>query len=162
MSAPARFSAGAALGAAGLAGVAAVGGSGWWVLLAPAGVALLAAGLRRPDRRLVTLGGASLACAAFVTGLAGGGPARLVVAVAAAFVAWDLGEHAITLGEQLGRRAATRRLEFLHAGATVGVATAAAGAAYVVFALSGGGRPVDALVLLLVGAMALLAALRWY
>lgn len=160
MSAPARRSAAMSLGAAALAGLTAVGGFGWWVLLSPAGVGLLGVGLHHGSRRLLSAGAAALVLASVITGLAGGGPARLVVAVAAAAVAWDLGEHAIGLGEQLGRRADTRRLEFLHASAAVGVAAAAAGAVYVAFALSGGGRPLAALLLLLVGVMALLAAVR--
>lgn len=150
------------LGAAALAGLTAVGGFGWWVLLSPAGVGLLGVGLHHGSRRLLSAGAAALVLASVITGLAGGGPARLVVAVAAAAVAWDLGEHAIGLGEQLGPGAATHRLEYLHAATSVGVATAATGGSYLAFALAGGGQPVDAFVLLLGGAMALLVALRWY
>ncbi|PCR90703.1 DUF7519 family protein [Natrinema ejinorense] len=157
---PSRISSSLAVGAAGVAGVTGLGGAGWSILLAPLGVALVAGGLWRSDRRIVVGGCAALWCATLATGVAGGEPARIVLAVAATFVAWDFGERAITLGDQLGPRARTRRLELAHAAVTIAVATVGVGPVYLVFLFASGGQSVLTLVSLLIGATALLAALR--
>lgn len=157
---PTRISASLALASAGMAAVTALGGSGWWIFLAPTGAVLVATGLHLRVRHVLAAGCASLVAAALVTALGGGAPMRPVFAVAAALVAWDLGEHAIALGEQLGRRADTARLELLHAAGSVAVATAGAGTASLGFLLARGGRPELALVSLLFGVIALLTALR--
>jgi hypothetical protein len=157
---PTRISASIAVVAAGLAAVTGLGGSGWLVLLAPLGAGIVAGALWRGRVPLLAVGCACLIGAALATGLAGGAPVRLVLSVAATFVAWDLGEHAVTLGEQLGRRAVTARLEFLHAAGAITVATVGGGIAYLSFLLAGGGQPLVALLFLLVGSFALLTALR--
>jgi hypothetical protein len=158
--APTRLGSALAVGAAGLAAVTGTGGSGGWVMLAPAGAVVVTGGLWRGDRRLVTAGCGALLCAALVTGLSGGAPARTVLAVAATMVAWDIGEHAVTLGDQLGRRANTWRLELLHAAVAVAVATGGVSVVSLSFLLGGGGHPLVALVALLVGSVALLTAIR--
>lgn len=156
------LSAALAFGAAGVAGVAGLGGSGLTVVFAPLGAAFVAGGLWRRSRPTLAIGCASLVCAAVFTGFVGTTPVRGLATVAAAFVAWDVGENAIALTEQLGPRADTWRLEALHAAATTAVATAGVGLVYVAFTAATGGQPSTAVLLLSVGAMALLAALRTY
>lgn len=156
------LSAGFTLGAAGVAGVAGLGGPGLTAAFAPLGTAFVAGGLWRRNRPALALGCASLVCAALFTGFVGTTPVRALVAVAAAFVSWGVGENAIALTEQLGSRADTRRLEVLHAAALTAVATAGVGLVYVAYTAATGGQPSTAVLLLSVGAMALLAALRTY
>ena len=156
---PSKISTGLAVGAAGVAAVTGLGGSGGWIGLAPLGAAVVAVGLWRGDRRLLTAGCGALFCAALVTGLSGVAPARVVLSVGATLVAWDVGEHAITVGEQLGRRATTWRLELLHAAGTLAVATVGVGVVSLLFVLGGGGQPLVALLCLLVGVVALLTAI---
>ncbi|MEF8786637.1 MAG: hypothetical protein V5A45_11945 [Haloarculaceae archaeon] len=157
---PARLSSGLSIGAAGVAAVAGFGGSGTLLVLTPLGVVVLATGLLRRSRRLLTLGCVLLVAGIVTAGLAGAGPARLVTALAATVVAWDLAEFSIGLGEQLGREAETWRVELLHAGVSILVATAALGVVLGVFVVAEGGQPLAALLFLLVGVMALLATLR--
>jgi len=75
-------------------------------------------------------------------------------------VAWDVATNAVELGEQMGREADTTRAEVTHALATTGVGVVLAATSYGVYVLSGGGQPVGAVIALLVGALALLSALR--
>lgn len=86
------------------------------------GVVVLAAGLLLPSagsRRLVKAGAGLLFLSVLVVGivrrpslttLLGGG----VLSV----LAWDVGENAVGLGSQLGRRASTYRVETVHLGGT--------------------------------------------
>jgi hypothetical protein len=75
-------------------------------------------------------------------------------------VAWDVATNAVELGEQMGREADTTRAEVTHALTTAGVGVVLAAASYGLYVLSGGGQPVGAVIALLVGALALLSALR--
>ena len=86
----------------------------------------------------------------------------LVVLVGAggAVVAWDLLDNAISLGEQLGREADTRRTEVVHAGGSVAVALGVAAGSYGLYSVAGGGKPLSALVFLLVAVVALTSVLR--
>jgi hypothetical protein len=95
-----------------------------------------------------------------VTGSSGGAPVRVVLSAATTLVAWDLGDHAVTLGDQLGRRATTWRLELLHAAGAIAVAAVGAGVGSLLFVGGAGGQPLGALVALLVGTVALLTVLR--
>ncbi len=124
------------------------------------GVAVLAAGVYRASRRAVTVGAGALLLAVVVSGVRGAGPEPLLVGVLGSLVAWDVAEHGIGVGEQLGRETETRRGELVHAASSVLVGTAGAAVGYLVYSLSAGGQPVSALVFLLVGVVALVAALR--
>ncbi|GGL32784.1 hypothetical protein GCM10009037_15570 [Halarchaeum grantii] len=139
--------------------VAAVGGL-YPVTAAIAGTAALAAGVRRGRRRDLAVGAVLLALAAVLLGAFDAGPLPALAVAAAALFAWDVGENALSLGEQLGVEARTRDAELVHAAASAGV-LALAGAAVYGVALGGfGGRPVGALVALLVGALVLAWTLR--
>jgi hypothetical protein len=121
---------------------------------------LFAAGLRRAATGLVDAAAGTLAVALIVAGVFGAPAELLVVSTAAAVLAWDVADNALTVGEQLGRRARTERLELVHAAATLTVAVVGSAFAYGVFQLAGGGRPLLAVVLLLLGATLIVAVLR--
>lgn len=122
--------------------------------------ALSAYGLRRQSRTALDVAVATLVVALLVGGLYGTPPELLVVSAVTTVLAWDIADNALTVGEQLGRRARTERLELVHAAATLSVAVVGAAVAYGVFRLAGGGRPLLALVLLLLGATLTVAVLR--
>ncbi|WP_224447635.1 DUF7519 family protein [Haloprofundus salilacus] len=127
---------------------------------AAAGVVVLAGGLLVGARRVVTAGGLALFAAVVFGGIAGSGPELLLVGLLAAVFAWDVGENGIGIGEQLGRETDTTRAELVHAASTLVVGTVATVFGYGAYRAAGGGQPVTALVFLLLGVVALVAALR--
>ncbi|UIP00467.1 hypothetical protein Hbl1158_03640 [Halobaculum sp. CBA1158] len=146
----------AAVGAAalGLASGAAAG-------VAAAGILLAGVGTLVGSRRTLGAGSAALAGGVFVAGgLAGAGAAPLLVGGLSAALTWDLGEHAIGLGEQLGRETDATRNLATHAAASIAVGAVAGAVAFGVYVAAAGGQPVVALVFLLVGAVALVSAVR--
>lgn len=155
---PARLSAGLAVGAAGLAVAAA--GTPTAAPFGLAGVVTLGVAVLVGSRSGVTLGALLAFGGVVAAGLAGAPPEAMLVGAAAAVVAWDLGEQAISVGEQLGRAAPTRTLELVHAANTTLVAVAGVAVGYGLFLAAAGGQPVSALVVLLAAALALAAALR--
>ncbi|MFC6787296.1 hypothetical protein ACFQFH_15915 [Halobaculum halobium] len=92
--------------------------------------------------------------------VAAAGPGPLLVGGLAAALSWDLGEHAVGLGEQLGRETDATRNLATHAAASVAVGAVASAVAFGVYVAAAGGQPVVALVFLLVGAIALVSAVR--
>lgn len=128
------------------------------VVVGLAGLGLLAAGTRAGRRDAVGGGGLALLAGTLLAGGLGAGPVALLVAAGAALVAWDTADHAVGLGEQVGSRASIGRSVGAHAAGSGLLAALGVGVAYGIFRLAGGGPPV-ALVLLLGGAVALLARL---
>lgn len=125
-----------------------------------AALLVVGAGLWRGSRRAVTIG-----CGAALAGLLAGGiqgvpPVPMLASVTATVLAWDAGHHAIGIGDQLGREAATARAELPHVGGTVLVGLVAAAGSYVVFVAGPSGQPVAAVIAMLFGALLLLAALQ--
>jgi uncharacterized membrane protein YbaN (DUF454 family) len=127
------------------------------VLLGGVGFVVLAVALfARGSRRLLWLGTVSIFGGALDAGARAAAPPALVLtSVAAVLLAWDVGQNAISVGEQLGRGAETWRAELVHAAVSTVVAVLVAVAAYAVFGLGVGSPPVLA-VLLFVGASLLL------
>lgn len=139
---------------------AAVGEASPLALLAAAtGVVTLAAGLLASSRSWLTVGAFGLFAGVGVASLLGDGTALVLVAAAGTLVAWDLAEHAVGLGEQLGRMAATTRAELAHAALSVGVGAVAVGVALLAGA-GGGSLPVSGLIAALLAAVVLFAALQ--
>jgi hypothetical protein len=124
-----------------------------------AGLLAVAGGTLRASGRLVTLGFVALLAGVVVAGAFGAGPEPLLIALAGALLAWDVGTQAIDLGASLEGADATRPL-LVHAAFSTVVAVTAAGGGYAVFRLASGGRPVAAVVFLLLGALVILVALR--
>lgn len=130
------------------------------------GIPLIALGVvplsRRFARRLVSAGTAFLVVGTVASGLLRGtglDPVPLLASLAAAVVAWDAGEQAIGLGEQLGRRARTWPVEAAHTAGTACVGGLGVGAAMLVQGVNVTDLPIEALLLLLAAAVALLVAL---
>ncbi|WP_430505211.1 DUF7519 family protein [Haloparvum sp. PAK95] len=133
-------------------------------------VVLVAVGLvRRSHAALawaVAVGAAGLVFAATSGGGAGGAAGGagdvlgLLVAAVALAVAWDVGDHALSLGTTVGRNARSARNQFVHAGTSLLVGTLAAGVGYGTYVSAAGGQPIAALVFLLFGAIVLVSAFR--
>lgn len=143
----------------GLVSVVALLAGGPAAVVGLAGLGLLAAGTRAGRRDAVGGGGLALLAGTLVAGGLGAGPVALLVAAGAALVAWDTAEHAVGLGEQVGARASIGRSVGVHAAGSGLLAALGVCVAYGTFRLAGDGPPV-ALVLLLGGAVALLARFR--
>ena len=158
---PTKLSAGAAIVAAIVAALA----SGPFALLALplgiAGVGGVAAGLLVAENRTwVSIGVGALFLCVLVSGGFGTPVELLLVSTVATVLAWDFGHNAISLGEQMGRHTRTRRNEVTHAAFTTMVAMLAAAFGYGLFAVAGGGRPIAALVMMLLGLVFLVWAIR--
>lgn len=134
------------------------------VVVAAAGVLCVAVGVvplwGSGSRRLLKTGGALLlvtvlAAAVFRTATF----SPLVVSVTLVVVGYDLGDHAVGLGEQLGRSATTLPVELSHGAATGGVAVVAVAVAGQVSSL-GGGLSLSGLLLFLVALVGLALALH--
>lgn len=121
--------------------------------VAALGLPLLAIGAFRGRRDLVSGGGLLVVAGAVLGGALGAPVSTVVAATAAAFVAWDVGEHGVGLGTQVGARARTRQAVATHAAASALVAGGTAVVAVLVFTAGPSGRPLGALVLLLAGAV---------
>ena len=129
------------------------------LLLGVTGFLTLAGGLARGSRAAVTLGATGLFIGTVLAGAEGAPVGPVLVGATAAVVAWDVATTAVSVGEQLGRDAATARLEATRALASVGVGVVTVGLSYGVYLAGAGGRPVAALLFLLVAAVLLVAAL---
>ncbi|MHB9286822.1 hypothetical protein ACKVMT_07250 [Halobacteriales archaeon Cl-PHB] len=128
------------------------------------GVTLVALGvlpLRGSGSRwLVKLGTALVLLSVLLAGLVGRpGLTALLVGVVVTVLAWDAGEHAIGLGDQLGRRATTWPAELSHLGASVGVGICVVVGGQAVADLGSPGLGLGPFVVLLTGLLALSAAL---
>lgn len=157
---PARLSSTFAVGAMLIAATAIVlvGGVGTFAGLI--GALVIATGVVTGSRRGVTLGSGVLLIG-LLSGAVTAAPAELLLpGMMATVLAWDLGEQAINVGEQLGRDADTRRLELAHAAASTVVAVIGGAIGYGIYRVGVGNQPVTALVFLLLAALALASALR--
>ncbi|ELZ91914.1 hypothetical protein C440_16419 [Haloferax mucosum ATCC BAA-1512] len=121
---------------------------------------VLAAGLVRGSRRVLDAAGGLFFLSLAIGGVSGPGPESLLLAAIASILAWDLGENALSVGDHLGREADTTRLEVVHAATTLVVLTVGAGVVYGIAAVASGGQPIAAVVLLVLGAVALVSGVR--
>ncbi|MFB6146148.1 MAG: hypothetical protein ABEJ08_00490 [Halobacteriaceae archaeon] len=121
---PPILSAGLAVMAAVLSTLSALaGGSGAAVCLL--GTALVATGVGSRRRWAVHAGTVGLVTGLLIAGVAGAPASLLLPGLAAAVLAWDLGQYSLELGEQVGRRAATTGAEVSHAAGSTLVAVLA-------------------------------------
>jgi hypothetical protein len=130
------------------------------VALSALGTALLVYGTQSGTRRFVTLGGGALFFAVVFSGIAGLETRYAVVAGAAAIVAYDAGEHAVSLGHDVGRDGNVGAALLVHVAITSAVALVVASFSYAVYEYGPGSLPVGALVALLLGGVLLAYALR--
>lgn len=152
--------------AASISGIAAVVavvftalGGGAATAIAALGVPVLALGALQGRRTPVSLGGLLIVFGAIIGGTMGTPAPAVLAAVAAAFVAWDVGEYGIDLGEQVGRVARSRNAVVTHAASSTLVAGFTTLVGVTIFTISPAGRPLDALLLLLAGAFIIAIAL---
>lgn len=130
------------------------------ILFAASGTVSLIGGIRIGKQQAVLLGATALSVAILLASVSGAQPIPLLIATVANVLAWDSGERAITLGEQLGGKASTQEIEVMHSATTGGVLTAAALGSYIVFRITTGAQPALALVTLLIAALLLIVALE--
>ncbi|MFC7136206.1 DUF7519 family protein [Halobaculum litoreum] len=129
--------------------------------VAAVGLLLVAVGTLVGSRRALGAGSVALVGALLLAGgVDGAGPGPLLLCGLGAVLSWDLGEHAIGLGEQLGRETDVRRNLATHTAASGAVGAVGAAVAFGVYTSAAGGQPVVALVFLLIGATALVSAVR--
>lgn len=130
------------------------------------GVAVLAAALLpvRGDgsRLLVKAGAAALFAAVLLAGLFQTADLTLLLgATVGTVVAWDAGDNAVGIGEQLGRPARTWRLEVSHLVATAGVGVAGSIAVVAIRRAVATGLSLPAFAMVFLAVLLLLGALRW-
>lgn len=126
------------------------------------GILFLAAGLfGNGSRSLVSLGVMSFFVAILIVGALGLAPVTMLLAsTVGTLIAWDVGQYGITIGEQIGRNAPTKRGELFHAAGSTVVGILAGGLGYGVFRFGSEGQPALALLLLFLGAIIMVWALR--
>ncbi|WP_415379364.1 hypothetical protein [Halosimplex sp. TS25] len=129
------------------------------------GVLVLALGViparGRGSRRLVKVGSGLVLLSVFVTAVVVKPPLQtLLVGTVAIVLAWDLGENAIGLGAQLGRRAETYRVELAHGLGSAAVGAAAVVAGKTVAGVGTPGFPLGVFAVLLIGLVLLAGALH--
>lgn len=127
------------------------------LLLGGAGMAV---GVVKRHRRLLDYATAFGLTAVLLHGAMGGSPVGTVLAAGLLVFAWDMGDHAFDLDAHLGTDANVTRGEVAHAIYSFGVVTLAGGGALAIAIIARSSRPLPALVLLLLGAILLVAALR--
>ncbi|WP_435360522.1 DUF7519 family protein [Haloarchaeobius sp. DFWS5] len=160
---PARLSALVALGAGALAALAAVLTGSAGVIGAAIGMAALAPGVVLGSRRLVHIGAVGLFGGLVFAGATGTAPAAellMLVGTTGTVLAWDVGQNAIGIGEQLGRGADTSRAELAHVGGSTVVGILTAGSAFGVYQVATEGQPLTALALMILAVVILTTALR--
>ncbi|WP_317175772.1 DUF7519 family protein [Halomontanus rarus] len=144
--------------------VAAITSAPFALLALPLGIGgagIVAAGLRLGGKReWVTLGAGALFLSILVAGGFGTPVEFLLVSTISTLLAWDFGQNAISLGEQIGRHSRTKRNEVIHASASLVVALLSSAFGYLVYTNAGSGRPVASLTMLVLGVVLLIWAIR--
>lgn len=121
------------------------------------GVADVRNGWARP---LVTTGAALLLVGVVTSGVVyGASTVPLLVATAATILAWDLGEQAINMAEQVGRASRTWTVEFFHGSVSAAVGGSTIVAALVIRGVDLGDVPFAGLLVLLAATVVLTVAL---
>ena len=106
-------------------------------------------------------GGATLSGFGLLLAGLGNAPAgSLLIGAVGTVLLWDLGDHAVGIGQQLTAEADAGRVVAVHAAVSVGVGVAIAAVGYGIFTAASGGQPVVGVLFLLAGAIGLSVALR--
>ena len=118
-----------------------------------AGFVAIAVGLfYTHSRAWLTTGTGLVLCGALVTGAYGGiPPALMLVGIGAMIIGWDVGQHGIVIGKQLGRTTRSQRNQLIHTATTVLVVAVISTGAYVSYLFAGGGRPAAAVAVVVLG-----------
>jgi len=127
-----------------------------------AGVVVFAGGLFVTNSRgWLSIGTALILLGTVLTGAYGAVPAELMlVGVTATVLAWDVGQHGIGLGQQLGADTHIRRALFVHTAISTVVLGSVSTVVYLISLVGGGGRPAPAVAVAVVGIVAVAWLLR--
>ncbi|MFC5135438.1 MULTISPECIES: DUF7519 family protein [Haloferacaceae] len=125
-----------------------------------ASIVCLAAGSLLGSARVLSWGAAAGIGGIALAAEFGGGAEPLLVAGVALAVAWDVADHGLSIGRQVGREARTRRNVAVHAGTSLLVGTLSAVVVYGTYVVAAGGQPIAALALLCFGGVVLASAFR--
>lgn len=123
--------------------------------------AVFLTGLRASKRFYVSLGASGLAIGIILAALAGVHPVPILLVTVLSIIAWDSGQHAITIGRQLGSAATTRSLEQYHVLFTAVATFVVAVLVYLIFYLSSSSQPFVSIVLLLVSAITIVVLVEY-
>lgn len=146
---------------AALVAVAVAGPYSWGTLaLGLVGLVALAVAVLAGRQTAATLGGCAVFAGAVVAGLDGAPPLVVLVGAVAAILAWDAASTAIGIGDQLGRAAATGRLELVHVTATALVGGAGLAVAYGIYTAAAWNVPLTAGLLFCLAVVLMASALR--
>jgi len=108
------------------------------------------------SRGWLTVGTGLVLVGTVVTGVYGAVPPALMLAsVGATILGWDVGQHGIVIGEQLGRSPRSRRIQVVHAATSAIVIGGISAVAYLVYLFAGDGRPAQAVALVVLGVIVL-------
>lgn len=100
----------------------------------------------------LTVGTAMILLGSLIAGASGVvSPELMLVAVGATIFAWDVGQHGIVLGDQIGRQSQTDRAVAVHAAATALIVGLVSGWVYLVYLFGGDGYPASAVSIVVVG-----------
>lgn len=143
-------------GAAAFAG----SGSGLSLMLGGLGIAFFVGGLFLGEQPFLTMGAVFLFMANLARLVVGGDLELSILGTVFAITAWDVGEHAHDLGQYVGREGRSDQAVLTHAMLSVLVGIVPVGLGYVIYSLAPGGRPLSALVLLLLAALFVVIGLR--
>jgi len=157
---PTRLSSLLAVFASLLAVTTALAGGSVALGLAGLGVPILGVALVRGYPRAIDLAGLFLLSGVTYAGYVGASIPVVLTGAVATVLAWDLANYAFSVGFQLGRETRTERVESLHAAASTGVGVVVAAGGYALYLGGAEGLPVSTVVVMLLGAAALLAVLR--
>lgn len=135
-------------------------GSGLSLALAIIAFTLMVGGLFVRLEPLLTTGAVLLFLAHLVRLGAGGDIELSILGAIFAVAAWDVGEYTHDLGHYVGREGRSRHAVLTHSMASLLVGIAPVAVGYIVFAIAPGGRPLSALVLLLLAAVLITVGLR--
>ena len=132
------------------------------VVVIPVGIGLVAIllGGWRGMHSIMFMGIVMLIISILMAGLYNYPVSTLLAAGVLTVVAWDMFDNGFSIGRQIGREVDTRRVEFLHGGATLLGGTITAAVIYGVYVLSPPGWPLQALILAMLAALFLLVALE--
>lgn len=116
------------------------------------GVIFVAISLWQGERLLLSTGSSGLLLAILLAAGDGAPPLLVLAGTAATILAWDIGQHAISLGNQLGSEAETTRAEVAHIASSALVGSGIVVVAYVASTLPTRTQPLISIVFLLLAA----------
>jgi len=128
--------------------------------LAAIGMPVLGLALLFGYPRAIDFAGLLLLAGTVFAGVNGAAIPFVLIGTVATVLAWEMANFAFSVGFQLGRETRTGRVEVLHATASVGVGVVVSAMGFLIYRSGAEGLPISTVVVLLLGALLLLAVLR--